>query len=155
MLIAIVDGESIQRLGHYKTMFPNVSFPSSGPDAQWMEQNNAKIVLSTKPFDRTTQRIESVEPYVEDDCVYNVRIIDLTDQETTDRANTVNERTATTKRSERNKLLLETDWTQITDSPLTSEKKTEWANYRQALRDLPTNNDWPNVEMPNTSVYIT
>ena len=155
MLIAIVDGGLIQRLGHYKTMFPNVSFPSSGPDAQWMEQNNAKIVLSTKPFDRTTQRIESVEPYVEDDCVYNVRIVDLTEQETTDMANTVNERTATTKRFERNKLLLETDWTQITDSPLTSEKKTEWANYRQALRDLPTNNDWPNVEMPNTSVYIT
>jgi len=155
MLIAIVDGESIQRLGHYKTMFPNVSFPSSGPDAQWMEQNNAKIVLSTKPFDRTTQRIESVEPYVEDDYVYNVRIVDLTEQETTDRANTVNEQIATTKRSERNRLLTDTDWTQITDSPLTSEKKTEWANNRQALRDLPTNNDWPNVEMPNTSVYIT
>ena len=155
MLIAIVDGESIQRLGHYRTMFPNVSFPSSGPDPQWMEQNNAKIVLSTKPFDRTTQRIESAEPYVEDDYVYNVRIVDLTEQEITDRANTVNEQVATTKRSERNKLLLETDWTQITDSPLPSEKKTEWANYRQALRDLPTNNDWPNVEMPNTSVYIT
>jgi len=155
MLIAIVDGESIQQIGNYKTMFPNVSFPSSGPDPQWLEQNNGKIVLSTKPFDRTTQKIESAEPYVEGDYVYNVRIIDLTDQETTDRANSVNEQIATTKRSERNRLLTDTDWTQITDSPLTSEKKTEWANYRQALRDLPTNNDWPNVEMPNTSVYIT
>ena len=155
MLIAIVDGESIQQMGNYKVMFPNVSFPSSGPDPQWLEQNNAKIVLSTKPFDRTTQKIESAEPYVEGDYVYIVRIIDLTDQETTDRANTVNEQIATTKRSERNRLLTDTDWTQITDSPLTSEKKTEWANYRQALRDLPTNNDWPNVEMPNTSVYIT
>jgi len=155
MLIAIVDGESIQQIGNYKTMFPNVSFPSSGPDPQWLEQNNAKIVLSTKPFDRTTQRIESVEPYVEGDYVYNVRIIDLTDQETTDRANTVNEQIATTKRSQRNILLTETDWTQLSDSPLASDKKTEWANYRQALRDLPTNNDWPNVEMPNTSVYIT
>ena len=29
MLIAIVDGESIQQIGNYKTMFPNVSFPSS------------------------------------------------------------------------------------------------------------------------------
>ena len=155
MLIAIVDGESIQRLGHYRTMFPNVSFPSSGPDAQWMAQNNAKFVLSTKSFDRTTHRIESVEPYVEGDYVYNVRVVALSDQETTDRANTVNEQVATSKRSERNKLLAETDWTQVSDSPLSSDQKTEWANYRTALRDLPTVSGWPNVDMPNTSVYIT
>ena len=155
MLIAIVDGESIQRLGHYKTMFPNVSFPSSGPDAQWMTQNNAKFVLSTKSFDRTTHRIESVDPYVEGDYVYNVRVVALSDQETTDRANTVNEQVATLKRSERNKLLADTDWTQGNDSPLSSDKKTEWANYRTALRNLPSTNGWPNVDMPNSSDYVT
>tara|TARA_Y100001937_G_scaffold94137_1_gene127609 strand:+ start:30 stop:497 length:468 start_codon:yes stop_codon:yes gene_type:complete len=155
MLIAIVDGSSIQRLGHYKTMFPNVSFPASGPDADWMNQNNAKFVLSTKDFDRTTHRIESVDPYVEGDYVYNVRVVALSSQETTDRANTVNEQVATSKRSERNRLLTETDWTQVSDSPLSSDKKTEWANYRKALRDLPTVSGWPNVDMPNTSVYIT
>ena len=155
MLIAIVDGESIQRLGHYRTMFPNVSFPASGPDQHWMTQNNAKFVLSTKSFDRTTHRIESVEPYVEGDYVYNVRVVALSDQETTDRANTVNEQVATSKRSERNRLLAETDWTQVSDSPLSSDKKTEWANYRTALRNLPSTNGWPNVDMPNTSVYIT
>ena len=155
MLIAIVDGESIQRLGHYRTMFPNVSFPSSGPDAQWMAQNNAKFVLSTKSFDRTTHRIESVEPYFEGDYVYNVRVVALSDQEITDRANTVNEQLATTKRSERNRLLAETDWTQGNDSPLSSDKKTEWANYRTALRNLPSTNGWPNVDMPNSSDYVT
>lgn len=30
-----------------------------------------------------------------------------------------------------------TDWTQSNDSPLTSEQRTAWATYRQALRDLP------------------
>ena len=155
MLIAIVDGSSIQRLGNYKTMFPNVSFPASGPDTDWMNQNNAKFVLSTKDFDRTTQRIESVDPYVEGDYVYNVRVINLSSQETTDRANTVNEQIATSKRSQRNKLLAETDWTQGNDSPLSSDKKTEWANYRTALRNLPKVSGWPNVDMPNTSVYIT
>ena len=79
----------------------------------------------------------------------------MSDQETTDRANTVNEQVATSKRSERNRLLAETDWTQVSDSPLSSDKKTEWANYRTALRDLPTVSGWPNVDMPNTSVYIT
>jgi len=30
-----------------------------------------------------------------------------------------------------------TDWTQFSDSPLTSEQRAAWAAYRQALRDLP------------------
>lgn len=39
---------------------------------------------------------------------------------------------------ERRKLLLQAcDWTQGADSPLTPEKKSQWAAYRQALRDLP------------------
>jgi hypothetical protein len=42
-------------------------------------------------------------------------------------------------RSQRDNLLLESDWTQVNDSPLTETKKTEWANYRQLLRDLPSN----------------
>ena len=32
------------------------------------------------------------------------------------------------------------DWTQVADSPLTDSKKAEWVTYRQALRDVPTNN---------------
>jgi len=43
-------------------------------------------------------------------------------------------------RTIRNGLLEESDWTQVNDSPLTTEKKAEWAVYRQALRDLPANN---------------
>ena len=40
-------------------------------------------------------------------------------------------------RIQRNGLLTESDWTHTSDSPLSSSKKTEWATYRQALRDLP------------------
>lgn len=36
-------------------------------------------------------------------------------------------------------LISDCDWTQGSDSPLTTEKKAEWATYRQALRDLPAN----------------
>jgi len=43
-------------------------------------------------------------------------------------------------RQRRNNLLKESDWTQGADSPLTTEKKAEWATYRQALRDVPANN---------------
>ena len=40
-------------------------------------------------------------------------------------------------REVRTKLLKMCDWTQTEDSPLSAEKKAEWATYRQALRDMP------------------
>lgn len=36
----------------------------------------------------------------------------------------------------RNNLLLECDWTQGVDSPLSEAKRLEWQTYRQALRDF-------------------
>jgi hypothetical protein len=38
---------------------------------------------------------------------------------------------------QRNALLASSDWTQLPDSPLTAEEKQAWADYRQALRDMP------------------
>ena len=40
-------------------------------------------------------------------------------------------------RAERDRLLTNSDWTQGSDSPLASGKKTEWATYRTKLRTLP------------------
>tara|TARA_Y100000590_G_scaffold171715_1_gene196388 strand:- start:3615 stop:4205 length:591 start_codon:yes stop_codon:yes gene_type:complete len=40
-------------------------------------------------------------------------------------------------RAERDRLLTNSDWTQGSDSPLASAKKTEWATYRTKLRTLP------------------
>jgi len=39
-------------------------------------------------------------------------------------------------RPERNNKLYESDYTQLSDVPLTPEKKQEWINYRQLLRDF-------------------
>ncbi len=51
-------------------------------------------------------------------------------------------------RPERDKLLLESDWTQGADSPLSDSKKAEWKTYRQALRDMTTQSDPENVTWP-------
>lgn len=40
-------------------------------------------------------------------------------------------------RRERNIKLAMSDWTQLPDSPLNEEQKAAWAEYRQALRDIP------------------
>ena len=40
-------------------------------------------------------------------------------------------------REERNRLIAETDWTQLKDIDLDIIRERNWKNYRQALRDLP------------------
>lgn len=52
-------------------------------------------------------------------------------------------------RTTRNILLTESDWTQVEDSPLSEEKKTEWKNYRQALRDLTDLDDLTTIVWPS------
>ena len=51
-------------------------------------------------------------------------------------------------RSQRTQLLYLCDWTQLPDAPLTTQQKTDWTTYRQALRDItlqpdPFNITWP------------
>ena len=54
-------------------------------------------------------------------------------------------------RVDRNYRLVTCDWTQTADSPLTDEKKAEWASYRQALRNIPATN--PDVTDPDEVVW--
>jgi hypothetical protein len=51
-------------------------------------------------------------------------------------------------RTQRDNLLKKSDWTQLSDVALTAEKKTEWATYRQELRDITNSPDFPNVVFP-------
>ena len=46
-------------------------------------------------------------------------------------------------RSKRNKLLVDSDWTDLPNCSMNDAKKIEWATYRQALRDLPSNTSDP------------
>ena len=43
-------------------------------------------------------------------------------------------------REDRNRRLYASDWTQLDDCKLSLTKKGEWTEYRQALREVPTNN---------------
>jgi hypothetical protein len=47
-------------------------------------------------------------------------------------------------RVKRDELLKLSDWTQVSDCSLSDEKKAEWLEYRQALRDITTQDTWPN-----------
>jgi len=43
----------------------------------------------------------------------------------------------------RNKLLTDSDWTQIPNGPLSPEAVQQWAVYRQELRDVPEQSGFP------------
>ena len=47
---------------------------------------------------------------------------------------------AAAARAKRNRLLTASDWTQIADAPV---DKTAWTTYRQALRDIPQQENFP------------
>lgn len=51
-------------------------------------------------------------------------------------------------RTERNKLIASTDWTQLPDAPLTNTETANWGSYRQALRDITTQSDPFNIQWP-------
>lgn len=52
-------------------------------------------------------------------------------------------------KTNRNRLLYQSDWTQLPNSPLTTEKQQEWAVYRQQLRDITSQSGYPfNVVWP-------
>jgi hypothetical protein len=55
---------------------------------------------------------------------------------------TLDANTAAGHRSTRDSKLAETDWTAMSDVTMADNMKT----YRQALRDLPTHENWPNLE---------
>jgi hypothetical protein len=47
--------------------------------------------------------------------------------------------------SQRNYLLTLSDWTQVSDNPISGEKKAAWAAYRQELRDISTQPGFPDT----------
>lgn len=52
-------------------------------------------------------------------------------------------------KEKRNQLLSESDWTQIPNNPLTVEQQTNWATYRQQLRDITIQSGYPfNIVWP-------
>ena len=49
-------------------------------------------------------------------------------------------------RAARDQALSNCDWTVGVDSPLSDEQKELWRTYRQQLRDLPNDPNFPNIE---------
>jgi hypothetical protein len=126
---------------HYKEMFPSISFPSSGPTDQWMSAHGVLKVSLFKSH-TSTQKLVPSEPYVEGGFAYTVRVENKTQEEVSAELASKSAK----MRAQRDRLLSESDWTQVADAPV---DKAAWATYRQALRDLPNQEGFPDVAFPN------
>ena len=144
MLIAKVEDGQVINVSDYRDMFPNTSFPASGPDAEFLEANSCMTVTVWKSYNQLTEKLASVAPYIEENTVYTIAVEPLTASEI--EANTESQWAKI--RSQRDTLLQACDWTQLPDVPLDSKTKEQWVNYRQALRDVTSQADPYNIEWP-------
>lgn len=149
MLIGIINGNDI-RVGDYKVLFPNTSFPASGPSDSFLARNNAKKVSVFKDHNRANQKLIPATPYIDGDYIYTVSVANKSEEEIA--ADTASR--AANIRASRDRLLAASDWTQLPDSPLSSEKKAEWATYRTLLRNLPDTEGFPDITLPNDPDYV-
>ena len=150
----------VKTQGQWRAANPNISLPRVWNDSV-LDALDLDPVLRS-PAATTTAYQTSVRDGVEQDAngnwvekyVARDMFEDTTeDGVTTTKAEheaayqaTLDAAVAETNRATRNKLLADSDWTQMNDSPLANETKTAWATYRQELRDLSDLDAWPNLD---------
>lgn len=110
-------------------------FPGIPITPETMAPHGYKPILDNKPTITTKQTARRLGFSKQgDNFVWNWQV------DTLDQDYLIN----TFIRYRRDAELRDTDWTQTLDAPLTAEKKQQWAEYRQQLRDLTTK--YPNVD---------
>ena len=77
MYYAILNQNAIIAYGRARDLWPDVSFPVGGPNAEFLQENNAQPVNSEPTHDRQTEQLEATEPYLQDGVVYNRRVVPI------------------------------------------------------------------------------
>jgi len=124
-------------IGQLRRDNPQVSFPKTIPDATLAEYD----VYPLKPTDRP--QVDHIKNVTEGTPAQQdgewVQVWDVTDAAEEEIAQRTDEK-ATSVRSQRDDRLTRSDWTQVADAPVDQQA---WADYRQALRDVPSQAGFP------------
>ena len=140
MKYAIVDGTTVTKTGTIYELFPNTSFPKSGPPSSFISDNNVVELVESLSITLPDQKLTKVDAYVDSGKAYSVKVETCTDDEKA--ANIANQWSGI--RDERDSKLVGTDWRASSDLTISDA----WKNYRQALRDVPTQSDPYNITWP-------
>jgi hypothetical protein len=132
-----------------KVLFPDTSFPDTGPDAAWLAESGVYPVEEHLYFDANEFKRNGTEPTLRDGTVYTAELLPLTDEDKAQREADRLAQLGSVAREQRNRLLADCDWTQLADYAGTD--KTSWKTYRKALRDVtkqpgfPETIEWPSA----------
>lgn len=159
MLIAKVQDGQVTDVADYQSMFPNTSFPPSGPSDEFMVENGCMYVNVFLPYDQNTEKLVAVAPYIQVDdpaqplqWVYTVQVEPLTPEELAQREEAARQ----ANKSQASSLLSATDWTAIPSvaDPAQSDpylaNQSEFLAYRNQLRKIAVNppvvvDVWPTI----------
>ena len=152
---------AVTTISQFKASYPNTSFPKN-ITADILNSYGYDVVLNgaaatvTAPYGQSVRDgIEQIDgqwftkfiagPVFTDTTDEDGNVTTAADNEAAYRAR-IDAEAAERVRTERNKKLADTDWTQLADS---SADATAWATYRTALRDLPSTDGFPhNITWP-------
>lgn len=78
MLIAKIQDGQVVDIADYQSMFPQTSFPDSGPNDEFMLENGCMYVNMFKSYNSETEHLVNVAPYIESEdmlhWVYTVQV---------------------------------------------------------------------------------
>jgi hypothetical protein len=130
----------IKSQGDLRKMFPNVSLPRVWDEGVLNYLGVDPVFESPTP---TTTRYQTAfkdgVEFKNDKWMWKWVVSEMDDEAKA----SLDATQAKSVREQRNNLVAESDWTQLDDTPITNAKKLEWAAYRQALRDIPTQAGFP------------
>jgi hypothetical protein len=137
-----ISSDSLQ-IVNSEDVFPSGIYGHNSNNLEFIKSQGYYVVSAYKSYDKSTQKLVSAAPHIEDGMCYVVEVVDLTEEDLTQRAETQWQ----VIRNQRNQLLKDSDWTQLADAPV---DKSVWATYRQSLRDITQQSDpfnivWPTV----------
>lgn len=127
--------------------YPSISFPSSFDQFDYSEYDIIEYVDSEFPeYNPEVERIVEGTPLLEGDTWRQNWVTEPLSEE--EKQKILDDKIFSI-RAQRNLKLTESDWTQSNDSPLSDESKLAWAQYRQELRDITSQEGYPhNVTWP-------
>jgi hypothetical protein len=124
-------------IGQLRKDNPNTSFPKNPTVTLLAEWGVYPVTPTSQPSVDHTKNVTEKPPVKQgDEWVQVWEVLDATESEIqgriADKANAI--------RAERDRKLVESDWTQVLDAAV---DKAAWATYRQALRDIPQQEGFP------------
>lgn len=146
MAFAFIENGAITDYPVYRpdiqSRFRNVSFPTDLESCDLSDFGVVTVVeVETPAFDQDTQTVEEVAPTLVDGVWKQTWSVTQLDEAALQQ---IQDDLAASVRSDRNGRLKVCDWTVLPDSPLSTDKKTEWETYRTALRNITAAEGFPN-----------